>query len=87
MAWKNRSLCRARPPTRGLVRYAYPLLLATVVLLAVVLIPGIGSRAGGSSRWLKVAGFGFQPGELAKVAFVIYLACSLTKKREKIRAF
>jgi cell division protein FtsW len=70
-----------------LVRYAYPLLLATVILLAVVLIPGIGSKAGGSSRWIKVAGFGFQPGELAKVAFVIYLACSLTKKREKIRAF
>lgn len=70
-----------------LVRYAYPLLLFCMLLLVAVLVPGIGSRAGGSSRWIKLGGFGFQPGELAKVAFVVYLACSLTRKRAKIKAF
>lgn len=70
-----------------LVRYAYPLLLFCILLLIAVLVPGIGSRAGGSSRWIKIGGFGFQPGELAKVAFVIYLACSLTRKRARIKAF
>ena len=72
---------------RRLVGTAYPLLLITIVLLVLVLIPGVGSKAGGSSRWIKLGSFGFQPGELAKITFVVYLACSLTRKREKIKAF
>lgn len=70
-----------------LARFAYPALLACLLLLVLVLIPGLGSRAGGSSRWLKLAGFSLQPAELVKPVFVLYLAYSLTRKKEKIRAF
>jgi cell division protein FtsW len=70
-----------------LVKYAYPMLLLTVILLILVLIPGIGSNVGGSSRWIRIGSVGIQPGEFAKVSFVIYLAYSLTRKKEKIRAF
>jgi cell division protein FtsW len=70
-----------------LVRLGAPLLLLTAVLLVLVLVPGLGSRAGGSSRWLRLGPVGFQPGELAKVAFIVYLACSLTRKRKNIKKF
>jgi cell division protein FtsW len=70
-----------------LVQLGYPMLLATVLLLVLVLLPHLGTMAGGSSRWIKVGPFGFQPGEVAKITFVIYLACSLTRKKEKIQAF
>jgi len=70
-----------------LVKLGFALLLVTVVLLIMVLIPGVGSTAGGSSRWLRIGSFGFQPGELAKIAFVIFLAVSLTRRKEHIRAF
>lgn len=70
-----------------LVKLAYPLLGLTVVLLILVLIPAVGTRVGGSSRWLRLGIMNFQPGELAKITFVIYLACSLTRKKEKLRAF
>lgn len=70
-----------------LVRLGFALLLVTVVLLVLVLIPGLGSAAGGSSRWFRVGSFGFQPGELAKIAFVIFLSVSLTRRKEHIRAF
>jgi len=70
-----------------LVGLAYPLLLLTIALLVGVLIPGIGSRAGGAARWLRVGVLSFQPAELAKVTFVIYLACSLTRKKEIIQIF
>jgi len=70
-----------------LVRWGYPLLLFTALMLVLVLIPGLGSRAGGSSRWIRIGSFGFQPGELAKITFIVYLACSLTRKKEKIKAF
>lgn len=53
-----------------------PLLFAfTVFLLLLTLVPGIGKEANGSRRWLSVAGFSFQPSELAKYcapAFFLY---------------
>lgn len=70
-----------------LVKLAVPLLLVTFVLLVLVLIPGLAVRAGGSSRWLPLGVMNFQPGELAKVAFVTYLAYSLTRKKDRIQNF
>ena len=72
---------------RRLEALAYPVLLVTLVLLVLVLIPGIGTVAGGARRWIRFAGFSFQPGELAKVALVHYLARSLARKKEKVLDF
>jgi cell division protein FtsW len=72
---------------RKLARWAYPLLLIAIVLLVLVAIPGIGSTAGGARRWIRLPGFGLQPAELAKFAWVVYLSYSLAKKREKVASF
>ena len=64
-----------------------PLLLASVVLLGALILPGMRREIGGSSRWLKLASFSFQPAELAKLALVIYLARSLTKKEGRMKDF
>jgi len=48
------------------------LYLATVVLLAAVLV--VGKEVNGSRRWLELAGFQFQPSELMKIVIVIQLA-------------
>jgi len=57
-------------------RLAAPYLLAgTIVLLAAVLIPGVGTRVNGARRWLRHGGFQFQPSELAKLTLVLFL-CS-----------
>jgi cell division protein FtsW len=62
-------------------RLALPGLAIAVVLLGVVLVPGIGTRVGGASRWLRVSSFaGVQPAELAKLALVVYLAFWLASK-------
>ena len=66
-------------------RFALPSLAIAVVLLAVVLVPGIGTRVGGASRWLRISSFaGLQPAELAKLALVVYLAFWLAAKRELV---
>jgi len=72
---------------RKLARLSYPLLLAAVALLVVVLVPGVGTVVGGARRWIRVLGFGLQPAEVAKLAWVVYLAYSLAKKREKVATF
>ena len=61
------------PP--GWVRRLTPWLLAgTVLLLAAVLVPGVGVRSGGARRWLRVGGISVQPAELAKLCVPLALA-------------
>ena len=68
-------------------RLAVPLLMACLVLLVLVFVPGIGGKVKGASRWLRFPGFNFQPSELAKMALIIYMAYSLDKKQEKLKFF
>jgi cell division protein FtsW len=66
-------------------RLAFPGLAIAILLLAVVLVPGVGTRVGGASRWLRISSFaGLQPAELAKLALVVYLAFWLAAKRELV---
>jgi cell division protein FtsW len=74
-------------PYQLFCKLSYPMLLITVAALIVVLIPGLGFKAGGASRWLRVGSLSFQPSELAKMTMVIYLAYSLASKREKMKEF
>jgi cell division protein FtsW len=74
-------------PYEILKRFAYPILIFSVLLLMVVLVPGIGHRSGGAMRWLKIQSFSFQPSEFAKLGLVIFLAYLLAKKEERIRSF
>jgi cell division protein FtsW len=61
-------------PYELLKRLAYPILIFSILLLIAVLIPGIGHRAGGAMRWLKIQSFSFQPSEFAKLGLVVFLA-------------
>jgi cell division protein FtsW len=72
-------------PYQWYCRWAYPILFATLVLLVLVFVPGIGFKAGGANRWVRLVGFSFQPSELAKLSLVIYLAYSLAAKHDKIK--
>jgi cell division protein FtsW len=74
-----------RAGTQRIARLAYPIMGATLVLLA--LVPIIGKTAGGAQRWIPLGPLHLQPAELAKVALVLYLARSLARKRDKVRIF
>jgi len=57
------------------------LLLAAVVSLVLVLVPGFGMTQYGSSRWLHIGPLpSFQPSEFAKLAVVVYMADWLARK-------
>lgn len=68
-------------------KLAYPLLGISLISLVLVLIPHVGVDIAGTRRWFRVGGFTFQPSEFMKVAMVIYMAHSLSKKGEKVKAF
>jgi len=65
----------------------YPILGAAMVMLAVVAFTGLGVTVGGASRWLQLGPIRFQPSELARLALVIYMAYSMSKKDEQLRDF
>ncbi len=77
----------SRLPMSVLRSLAYPALAAVLILLAFVLVPGIGIVRGGARRWVSLGFVTFEPSELLKPAFVLYLAHSLARKREKIHSF
>ncbi len=70
-----------------LKKYSFYFFVASLLLLVLVLLPYFGDARLGASRWLNIAGFSFQPSELAKFAFIIYLASWLSKQRESIKSF
>ena len=62
---------------------ALPLLGACTFLLFLVLIPGIGVNAGGSSRWLGAGQFRFQPSEVTKLALLLFAAEVVVRRTER----
>jgi cell division protein FtsW len=66
---------------------AYPLLVLGIGLLGAVHLPGLGMAAGGSLRWLRLGPLTFQPVEIARVALIVFLAYSLSKKQETLDRF
>lgn len=74
-------LLLALPDHRRLTRYRYTAGLATIVLLLLPLVPGIGRVVNGARLWVDLGIVRFQPGELAKLTLVVFLAGYLEEKR------
>jgi cell division protein FtsW (lipid II flippase) len=67
---------------RVLQRFTYTAMLAGLVLLLLPLLPVIGTTINGARIWVHLAGFSFQPGELAKLALLVFFAGYLVIKRD-----
>jgi len=74
----------ARIDYRRLRRWTYPMLVASIVLLAIALV---APARNGARRWIPLGPLTFQPVEIAKLALVTYLAYSLGRKADRLKAF
>lgn len=63
------------------------LFLLSLLATAATLLPGIGLSIHGSSRWLYVKGFYFQPSEMLKVFFILYCAYFLDKQQFSLKSW
>ena len=64
-------------------KYSLSMLLFSLFLMLLVFFPGIGLKLGGANRWLNFGLFTFQPSELLKLTFILYLAAWLAARRAK----
>ncbi len=71
----------------GLRRIVMPVFIASVVMLVLLYVPGLGLMKGGARRWLRLGPIIAEPSELVKFALVFFLAEFLSKRQERIREF
>lgn len=67
---------------RVIESYKYLFGIGALALLFLPLAPVIGQTVNGARLWVHVGPFQFQPGELGKIALIVFLAAYLREKRE-----
>jgi cell division protein FtsW (lipid II flippase) len=71
---------------RVLENYKYLFGLGALALLFMPLLPIVGERVNGARLWVHAGPLQFQPGELGKIALIVFLAAYLREKREVLAA-
>ncbi|WP_298142240.1 putative lipid II flippase FtsW [uncultured Acinetobacter sp.] len=72
-----------RVPIEMWFKNAFPIWIATILLLAAVLV--VGTEVNGSTRWIRIAGFTLQATEVAKVAMAIFTADYVVRRSQEVR--
>ena len=73
-------------PISILQKYSIPLFILSLILLAVVFFPPpIGHTVNGSTRWINLVFFKFQPSELMKLSMVLFMSGFLIRQEKDIR--
>ncbi len=64
-------------------KLAFYFFTISVILCGLVLVPHIGISRNNASRWIGFGNWSFQPSELLKISYVMYLSAFFSKGREK----
>ena len=74
-------------PMRIWQKYVTYLFMISVLMLALVLIPGIGHEVNGSQRWISLYVVNIQPSEFVKLFMVLYTADYVSRKAGDLNSF
>ncbi len=66
-------------------KFNIPIAVITIILLALVFVPGVGVENYGARRWIGLGGFTLQPSELAKFSLILFSANFVSKYPEKCK--
>lgn len=69
------------PDLKSFAKYKYIYMGGTLIFMAMAMI--IGRTVNGSKNWVYIGSFGFQPSEIGKIFFILYLASALMKYEKK----
>ena len=67
-----------------LKKFAWPIFVIAIVMLALLFVPHVGHKVKGASRWFKFGGVSFQPSEVAKIALIIITAWYCDRYQRKM---
>ena len=72
------------PSQLFLRRYVYVSMAVGIALLLLPLVPFIGTTINGATLWISLFGITFQPGEIAKIALIIFFAGYLVNRKDSL---
>src|SRR5690606_9983429 len=75
-----------RTELKTIERHPQALLLACVVMLLLVFVPGLGHTVNGARRWINLGVSNFQVVEAVKVVYIVWLASYLVRFRDEVNA-
>ena len=55
-------------------KYAFYIFVVSIIITALVFVPGLGLSHGGATRWIDLGPVSFQPVEFLKIAFIVYFS-------------
>ena len=79
-------LVASRVPIAWLKKCSLFLVVAGMLLLALVMVPSLGVEANGSTRWIRLGGWIFQPSEFAELMFLIFVAGYLSTRDQRLNS-
>jgi len=68
-------------------KFALPFFIFSFLLTIIVFVPHIGFGSGGASRWIKLGPLFFQPSEILKFGFMVYLSSWIVSRKAEIKSF
>lgn len=68
-------------------KWSFYIFVGSLILTLCVFLPKIGFRHGGAARWIILGPVTFQPAELLKIGYILYLAAWLSSAKERIETF
>ena len=71
----------------SLKKFSHYFIFFIFILLGLTFIPGLSHSSGGATRWINLPFLKFQPAELVKIFYVIFLAGYYHRQQEKIGTF
>ena len=74
----------AMPKLERLADYKYTMFLGCIILQILPFVPGLGRTYFGATRWISIGGFSLQPGEIAQILLILFLAGYLADNREML---
>ena len=74
-------------PYNKLQKLKWAALAVSVLLLAVLFIPGVGKENYGATRWINLGPLTIQPSEIAKYGFVIFAAAYASENPDRMKTF
>lgn len=80
-------LIALRIPIRLLKKGAPLILLLAIGLVALVFMPALGGKVKGAHRWIYIGSYSFQPSEVLKFAYIVYLAAWMSARRKQLESF
>jgi len=67
--------------------HAFYIFLASIIATLLVFAPKIGFSHGGAARWVDIGPVSFEPSELLKIGYIIYISAWLTSVKDKVKTF